>query len=369
MKRLPGILLLGLALAVLVSAVARPAAQAQKDTPPPLPPTSAPPEPTKPPSVPPPPPATKPPEPAATEVPIDPAPTEEKAEIPPTPTSEATLAVEKVEVPPTPTRTGYGPTTPAVDGVPSVDDVPPQVLDDSSVPQTPTLPPTLTLPSSSTPVPSPTPARQITDLVSDERDDLDEPVQIESPAPVATMVTGGLMFAVLLAAMAFDSVTGLALIAAIRSLTRIYRRQKALEMELRQQRVIVERQAEVQTLLATTDGWQQVLQQIVADALPDAATNTTDAATEWLTVTDVAASPAPSLSVARQDESGESYTFTVSPRRRRWTLRRERVIPLDAALFPTARVEIQAVWEYLAKRRELDTRTLPRRAEWYVVVR
>ncbi len=196
-------------------------------------------------------------------------------------------------------------------------------------------------------------------------------MQVEPPAPVAATVTGGLMFVVLLAVLAFDGVTGLALIAAVRSLARIYRRQKALEMELRQRRVIAERQAEVQALLATTDGWQQVLQQIVADALPDAATHTTatDTATEWLTVTDVAVSPAPSLSVARQDESGESYTFTVSPRRRRWALSRERVIPLDAALFPTARVEIQVVWEYLAKRRDLDTRTLPRRAEWYVVVR
>ena len=80
-------------------------------------------------------------------------------------------------------------------------------------------------------------------------------------------------------------------------------------------------------------------------------------------------SPVPRLDVTGQD--GRRYTFTVAPDtvRQRWTLGRDRAVSLDASLSPTVRVEVQAVWEHLAQQRHLDLRTLPRRAEWYLVER
>ena len=48
--------------------------------------------------------------------------------------------------------------------------------------------------------------------------------------------------------------------------------------------------------------------------------------------------------------------------------RYRRVIPLDASLAPTARVEVEAVWRHLASKHGLDPQALPRQAGWYLVV-
>jgi hypothetical protein len=104
------------------------------------------------------------------------------------------------------------------------------------------------------------------------------------------------------------------------------------------------------------------LAQVIADAVPEADTT-------WLTVAEVSCSPAPRLDVIGQD--GRQYVFTVAPGtvHQRWTLGRDRAVSLDASLSPMVRVEVQAVWEHLAQQRNLDSRTLPRRAELYLVER
>ena len=177
-------------------------------------------------------------------------------------------------------------------------------------------------------------------------------------------VAGGAMLMVLLAGLIFNGVTSLLQAVAVRSLTRTYRKQKTQEMEYRQYQVIAQRKAEIEQLLADDAGnWRQVVAQILADAVPGADT-------AWLAVADVSITPTPRFDVVGEDNG--RYTFTISPgsMRRRFVLwRMGRAIPLDASLSLALRVEVQTVWECLAKQQNLELPLVPRRAEWYLVVR
>jgi len=153
---------------------------------------------------------------------------------------------------------------------------------------------------------------------------------------------------------------------AIRRLERTYRRQKSLELEQLQAQAVARRRAEVEELLARPDGWRNVLNQLLADALPEVGARVGTGG-----VLDLGGSPVPRFTVAGRD--GRSYLFTTSPealRRVKVVGRRERATPLDAALSPAARVEVQAVWDHLAAQRlRGQAPVLPRRAEWFLVVR
>jgi type II secretory pathway pseudopilin PulG len=157
---------------------------------------------------------------------------------------------------------------------------------------------------------------------------------------------------------------------AICNLEQTYRRQKSLELEQLQAQVVARRRAEVETLLAEPEGWRKVIDQLLADALPDIT-----ARVGKIGVLDLSAAPVPRFSVA--GVNGQGYLFTTSPEalRRVGLLRQVQVVhttPLDASLHPAARVEVQAVWEHLAAQRlpgECPYSTvLPRQAEWFLMV-
>ncbi|MGD1991983.1 MAG: hypothetical protein PVI59_02210 [Anaerolineae bacterium] len=153
----------------------------------------------------------------------------------------------------------------------------------------------------------------------------------------------------------------------VRKLTSSYRRQKSLELEQLQARLVAEREAEVKRELAQAGGVKRVLSQLLADALPE-----TGAVVGREGVLDASISPAPRFTVAGPD--GHQYLFTTAPdllRSVRMLGRRDNVLPLDAAIHPAARAEIQAVWEHVAARRLRGPQPayLPRQAAWYLVVR
>ena len=187
--------------------------------------------------------------------------------------------------------------------------------------------------------------------------------QVESKSSVAA---GSAVLGVALVGTLVLVFIGFALLtqtAATRSLERTYRQHKNLELERLQVQAVAMRKEELREALGQADGWREVLQQVLADALPTAAIASTD--NGWITVLKVSLTP-PYFVVARQ-ESGEEYVFTVSPPGR-GLLKRNVVIPLDASLAVTARVEVQMVWQYLASKRGFERRVLPRQAEWYLVI-
>ena len=170
-----------------------------------------------------------------------------------------------------------------------------------------------------------------------------------------------------LAATAAFTLSNGAVTRAIRRLEKTHRRQKALELEQLEAQVVARRQEEVKGLLAQTGGWQRVLDQLLADALPE-----TGAQVEPDGLLDMNAAPVPRFNVAGKD--GCVYLFTTAPdalRKLKLLDRRDGDIPLDATLHPAARVEAQAVWDHLsAKRLGGDQNlVLPRQAGWFLVVR
>lgn len=170
-----------------------------------------------------------------------------------------------------------------------------------------------------------------------------------------------------LAAGAVVTLSNGAVTRAIRSLERTYRRQKSLELEQLQVQLVTQRRAEVETELARPGGWQKVINQVLADVLPEVGAGVGEAG-----VLDLSVEPAPRFTVA--GENGRRYLFTTSPeglQKARLVGRRERAIPLDGSLHPAARVEMQAVWEHLAAQRlrGVQVPVLPRQAGWWLVVR
>jgi hypothetical protein len=185
---------------------------------------------------------------------------------------------------------------------------------------------------------------------------------------VVQTVTNSLVVGALIALGVFNGLGLLMQATAFRSLRNTYRRHKSLELEQLQAQVVNQRKAEVQRLLEE-DRWQQVLNQLLADALagPSAFVGQEGILT-------LSADPAPRFAVAGPSAVVE-YVFTTQPQEQGSGLwqrlrRREPVIPLDAALHPAARVEMQAVWEHLAEKRLRDEAPAsPRQAEWFLVER
>ena len=118
---------------------------------------------------------------------------------------------------------------------------------------------------------------------------------------------------------------------------------------------------------AGPEGWRKVLDQVLADALPEVG-----AAVGQAGVLDLSVEPAPRFTVAGKDR--REYLFTTSPEALRKVGllgRKEEAIPLDGSLHPAVRAEVQAVWDHLAERRLRGQAVpvLPRQAGWYLIVR
>jgi len=175
-------------------------------------------------------------------------------------------------------------------------------------------------------------------------------------------------FVLLVAGAAFGlavTFSNVAVTRAIRRLEATYRRQKSLELEQLQIQAVARRMQEVEHVLTRPDGWREVLDQVLADALD------TTARVGQAGVLSVACEPAPSFAVSGAE--GREYLFTTAPetlRRVGWIGRKTPVVPLDASLHAAARAEVQAVWEHLAAQRGWERMpVLPRQAEWFLVVR
>jgi hypothetical protein len=151
----------------------------------------------------------------------------------------------------------------------------------------------------------------------------------------------------------------------LRALQRSQRRQKNFELGQLRSQALAQRDAEVRQMLAQqSEGWQQILSQLVADALGGSDLVGKDG------VLELSSNPVPRLTVTGNDSE---YIFTTRPKLlglKRTKERTERIISLDRRLHPTATVEVQAVWEHLASRRLREQRlVLPRRSTWFLVVR
>jgi hypothetical protein len=196
-----------------------------------------------------------------------------------------------------------------------------------------------------------------------------------APSAPATVATGGVVLAALVAGLGFLGVSGLIQSAAIRGLERTYRRQKSLELEQLQAQAIDARRREMAQLLASEeDGWQTVIDQLLVDAdrqsvaaLPHGSERA-----GRLSLLDISMVPVPRFTVAGPGDV--TYLFTTSPRALRQIhilSRKHKAVALDASLHPAARVEVQAVWDHLAARRlpGQGTAALPRQAAWFLVAR
>lgn len=150
----------------------------------------------------------------------------------------------------------------------------------------------------------------------------------------------------------------------IRLLKETYRHQKSLELEQAKQPDVDARRNDLEIILARPDGWREVIAQVIIDAFPSQALG--DGSGAWITTIDVSAGPA-TFVVGKQD-TGQIFSFTVAPDKVQVKQRRKaQVIPLDAAVSSLARVEVEMVWQHLAKQHDLDTLSEPRQAEWYLV--
>jgi hypothetical protein len=150
-----------------------------------------------------------------------------------------------------------------------------------------------------------------------------------------------------------------------RALQRSQRREKSLELGQLRAQALAQRDAQVRQMLAQQpEGWQQILSQLVADALGGSGVVGKDG------VLELSANPAPRLTVTGNDDE---YVFTTRPEMvclKRTNGHSGRVISLDGTLHPAAQVEVQAVWEHLADHRLREhTLVLPRRSAWFLVVR
>jgi hypothetical protein len=185
---------------------------------------------------------------------------------------------------------------------------------------------------------------------------------VAGPLTATTTVTGGVLLVALIAGLAFTGFSSLAQAAAIRSLERTYRRQKSQELELALGRELTAHLEQLRTHLAGgEDAWRGVVRQLLVDAgIGDAA---------MLEAGGVSIEPVPCLVV---EGGSRRYLFTTAPdelRRNDAVRRSDRVILLDAALSPFARIEAQALWDHLAAQRwHGGQTTLPRDATWYLVV-
>ncbi|MCP3958720.1 MAG: hypothetical protein GY719_12775 [bacterium] len=190
-----------------------------------------------------------------------------------------------------------------------------------------------------------------------------EPVAVSANTPPTTVVVAGVALAALLA---FNGVTSLLQALAVRSLTRAFRRQKSQELEWAMAGELIEHQESLREQLdGDPRGWQRQVRQLLTDARVGGGEDVP------LMLGDVSVSH-PAFEVVGDTAR---YTFTTDPDRARgnrlarWRNWRDRVISLDTAISPFARVDAQVLWGHLAARKQ-DGFVLSRRnMAWYVVVR
>ena len=188
-----------------------------------------------------------------------------------------------------------------------------------------------------------------------------------APGPITTAatVTSGVAVAALLVGLGFNGFASLAQAAAARSLERTYRRHKSQELELAMAQSLTARQEQVHDCLASDpDAWRKVVRQLLADTRVDSDATSVDEIVFSIV-------PRPHFIVSGMDGQ-QHYLFTTDPgllHGGRLKRLRDRVIPLDAASSPFARVEAQALWDCLAQNQlRVEQHTLPRDAAWWLVV-
>ncbi len=187
------------------------------------------------------------------------------------------------------------------------------------------------------------------------------------PLPVVTVAdsTDGALAVTVVAVGIFSGFSLLLQGSGLRALQRAQRRERDLELGQLRSQALAQRNAEVRQILAQqSEGWRQILSQLVADALGGSGLVGKEG------VLELSSDPAPRLTVTGNDRE---YIFTTRPEllgQKQTKGRTEQIISLDGRLDPTAAVEVQAVWEHLASRRLREQRlVLPRRSTWFLVVR
>ncbi len=190
-----------------------------------------------------------------------------------------------------------------------------------------------------------------------------EPVEVSANTPPTTMVVAGVALAALLV---FNGVTSLFQALAVRSLTRAFRRQKSQELEWAMAGELIEHQERLRKHLdGDPRGWQGPVRQLLTDARVGSGEDAP------LMLGDV------SVSHPTFDVVGDTarYTFTTDPDRARgnrlarWRNWRDRVISLDTAISPFARVDAQVLWGHLAARKQEGFVLSRRSMAWYLVLR
>ena len=125
-----------------------------------------------------------------------------------------------------------------------------------------------------------------------------------------------------------------------------------------------EREKELAQQLQSAHGWQQVAEQIVADALREAVSVDGDAG-----ILDVAAEPSPKFTILLRDK--REVVFTTSPRlmkKVKLIRRGDRVVDVTARSLSN-HIDAGILWYYMLATRNLARVTPPSSAHWYVVVR
>lgn len=181
-------------------------------------------------------------------------------------------------------------------------------------------------------------------------------------AAVATGVTGGITFLVLAGLAMFIGFTSLSQAAAVRGLESTYRRQKTQEFELTLAGEMAAHLAGVRQRLGemgNPEPWRDIMAQLLADAGLEPA--------PLLYAQEVSVEPCPHVTFSGMGANGQVLFLATQPELvKQW---RDRVIPLDTGLSHYARVEAQALWEYLAAHKIVGEQpVLPRDAAWYLVV-
>ncbi len=121
---------------------------------------------------------------------------------------------------------------------------------------------------------------------------------------------------------------------------------------------------ELAVRLQMQQGWQQIAEQLIADAVSEIISVDGDAG-----VLDATATPTPKFTVVSRD--GREFIFTVNPK----ILKKMRLVkPGDKIVnitnvSATSRMDVQALWDYIVRSRNMWSATPPSKAEWYVVVR
>ena len=112
------------------------------------------------------------------------------------------------------------------------------------------------------------------------------------------------------------------------------------------------------------NGWQQIAERLVADALLE-----TVSIDEESGIIDASTYPAPKFTVVSRD--GREFVFTIDPKsmkKMKLLKKGDRIIEVTS-LSPTARMDVQTLWDFVVNTRNMWTATPPHRATWYVIVR